>query len=184
MTIGARDAPAFHADDSANSDLVFFLGGRDLEMVTIQELLEKEAARCLHDKRLTWEAKASAYLPEIAQALEEDRIVVLVELVNDLEEPLRSDPRLFHVDHHGSPRALKARTSLHQVFVLLGLPVHRWTRWFDLVSVYDWAGIQGLLEFGATTEEIDEIRRRDRAARCFTPQGTTHRLHPAGSLPG
>ncbi|MCK6685092.1 MAG: hypothetical protein L6R30_22035 [Thermoanaerobaculia bacterium] len=151
-------------------DLVFFLGGYDLEMVTIRELLEKEAAGCFHDKLLSWSAKASAYLPEIVQALEQGRRPVLIELVNDLEEPLKSDPRLIHVDHHGSQRGLNARTALHQVFVLLGLPASRWTRWYDLVSVNDWAYLPGLMEFGATKEEIEDVRRRDRAAQGVTPE--------------
>ena len=57
------------SDSAASSrDLVFFLGGYDLEMLTIRELLAAEGAP-FWDKELAWGAQASAYAAEIEQTL-------------------------------------------------------------------------------------------------------------------
>lgn len=77
--------------------LVFFLGGRDLEMVTIRALLQAHAPTMFHDKGLAWGARASAYQGEIESALAEGKTPVLIELENDLgldpAMPLRTSPR-------------------------------------------------------------------------------------------
>ncbi len=96
--------------------LIFFLGGHDLEMVTIRKLLEREAPGRFRDKGLGWGALASSYEEEISTALEEGFIPVLVELEDDLG--LEDRPILI-ADHHGSRAGKDAATSLHQVFRLL-----------------------------------------------------------------
>ncbi len=147
--------------------LIFFLGGHDLEMITIRALLQEVALDQLHDKRLSWGAKASAYRQEISETLARGLTPVFVELANDLN----LDPALFlEVDHHGERAGENRPTSLHQVFDLLKLPPERWTRWFDLVAVNDWGYIPALVEIGASREEIVKVRAADRAAQGITPE--------------
>lgn len=145
--------------------LAFFLGGRDLEMVTIRQLLEQEAPGRLYDKGLSWGARASAYATEIGDMLARGLTPVLIELQNDL--PL--DPaRLIIVDHHSERAGKEQPTSLHQVFALLGLPPSRWSRWFELVAANDRGYIPALVEAGAMPAEIASVRAADRAAQGIT----------------
>ena len=141
-------------------DMEFFLGGQDLEMQTIRELLEEHVPGRLHDKRLAWGARASHYREEIKACLARERQAVLVELEYDLD--LR-DSRIVLVDHHG--HRADGPTSLHQVFALLGLPRESWTRWFDLVAANDAGYIPAMQALGATQDEIVAVRAADRRAQ-------------------
>lgn len=149
------------------SRLIFFLGGRDLEMATIRRLLDQEAPGRLHDKGLAWGARTSAYQDEISKALErvEKPVLVLIELTDDLDLP---PDRVIIVDHHGTRAGADCSTSLHQVFELLDLSPARWTRWYALVAANDRGYIPELLRAGATPEEIRQIRTADRAAQGIT----------------
>lgn len=148
-----------------NERLTFFLGGHDLEMLTIRELLEAEAPGRVHDEGLGWGARASAYRDEIAACRARGDTPVLVELDNDL-----GLEALVVVDHHGERAGEDAQTSLEQVFALLRLPRERWTRWHELVAANDRAYIPGLVAAGATRDEIARVRAADRAAQGITPQ--------------
>lgn len=153
--------------DKANVEsLVFFLGGYDLEMLTIRELLEKAAPGRFHDKRLAWGARATEYKEEIGACLHRGETPVLVELKDDLDLPPGC---VIVVDHHGARAGSDRPSSLHQVFDLLRLPLERWTHWFDLVAANDRGYIPALLEMGVTLEEIARIRAADRAAQGVTP---------------
>lgn len=147
--------------------LVFFLGGRDLEMVTIRELLEREAPGRFHDAALGWGAKASAYRGEIEAVLACGDTPVLIELDDDLGVESRGARILTH---HGTRAGVEAPTSLQQVFAALGLPKERWTHWFELVSANDRGYIPELAAVGAAPEEIARVRTADRAAQGITPQ--------------
>lgn len=146
----------------------FFLGGRDLEMVTIRDLLTVEHAP-FHDCGLAWGARASAYLPEIRAALAAGRRPVLIELENDLRTDLAA--RVDWIDHHGPRAGAEVPTALHQVFARLGLPPSRWTRDFDLVAANDRGHIRTMLALKppASREELLVIRAADRAAQGCTP---------------
>ncbi len=144
------------------TQLDFFLGGRDLEMATIRELLEQEAPGQLFDRGLHWGAQSSAYREEIERSLAAGRTPVLVELIEDLQ---LAPERYIEIDHHGRRAGERAPTSLHQVFELLGLPPERWTRWFDLVAANDRGYLPAMLELGAGREEMIEIRAADRRAQ-------------------
>lgn len=148
-------------------NLVFFLGGRDLEMATIRDLLQEVIPGRFYDKALTWGATASAYREEIIATLACGLMPVLVELIDDLGLP---SARIVIVDHHGERAGEHRPTSLHQVFALLGLPGKRWTRWFELVAANDRGYIPALMEIGATREEIFNVRAADRAAQGITPE--------------
>lgn len=162
-------------EDSApahRSALVVFLGGADLEMVTIGSL----ALACLdatqvRDKHLTWGARASAYASEIAATIENGRTPVLIELTNDLG-PEIDRTRLIEIDHHNEAAGADAPSSLRQLFNLLGaLGGDRpliWTRHFTLVEANDIGHIQGLRAVGATDAEIADIRAADRRAQGIT----------------
>lgn len=95
---------------AANKDpkrsLFFFLGGYDLEMVTIRELLVEHAPGLYYDRKLSWGARASNYRTEIEAVLGREDVPVLVELAMDL--PLDPD-RMVVVDHHGERAGMENR---------------------------------------------------------------------------
>lgn len=72
---------------------MFFLGGTDLEMLSIRTLLEETVPGRFHDKHLPWGAKASAYGEEIRERLGAGSIPVLVELEDDLGPTPRPSSR-------------------------------------------------------------------------------------------
>lgn len=146
--------------------LVFFLGGHDLEMLAIRELLEKHAPGEFYDKELSWGAKASSYRKEIEAALAAGQTPVLVELDDDIR--LAPDKVAVVVDHHGTRAGEDRLTALEQVFGLLALPKSEWTRWHELVAANDRGYIPGLLAIGASSLEVENVRAADRSA-----QGTT-----------
>ena len=148
------------------SKLAFFLGGHDLEMLTIRDLVSEVAPERVFDKSLRWGAKASAYRTEIHDAVAAGLQPVLVEIEDDI------GARGSHVvvDHHGSRAGADAPTSLHQVFDLLQLPRSRWTRWLELVAANDRGHIRELRRIGASEDEIQRIRADDRAAQGITEE--------------
>lgn len=158
-------------------DHAFFLGGRDLEMETIRGLLEAEAPGRVHDRDLSWGARASSYRDEILAALERGETPVLIELEPDLEVDLN---RAIWIDHHG-PNAGRP-TSLEQVFRLLELPTERWSRRLELVAANDHSGIDGLVEAGATGSEIRRVRAEDRAAQGITEAEEARAAESLGRL--
>ncbi|MGH8563133.1 MAG: hypothetical protein ACREXW_03240 [Gammaproteobacteria bacterium] len=163
-----RSAPIGAMNGMPPDRLVFFLGGRDLEMVTIRALLQAHAPTMFYDKGLAWGARASAYQGEIEGALAEGKTPVFIELENDLG--LDPATTIVIVDHHGERAGAEEPTSLHQVFRLLGLPAAAWTHWHELVAANDRGHIPALLEAGATQEEIVRVRAADRAAQGITPE--------------
>lgn len=150
---------------------VFFLGGRDLEMVTIAKLLASCDAS-VHDRQLGWGAKASAYAEEIATCRAAGQTAVLIELIDDLELSQAVAAGVVFVDHHGDRAGEDQPTSLEQVFQLLGSPPGRWSRQYDLVAANDRAYIEGMLALDppATRAELEQIRAADRAAQGITPE--------------
>lgn len=142
----------------------FFLGGQDLEMVTIAGLLHALQAlgdprvAAVQDPKLAWGARASDHGAIAAAGL----VPVLVELVVDIPLP----PNTILIDHHG-PRAGEP-SALRQVFDLLQLPAARWTRDFALVAANDTGHIPALRRMGASDAEILDIRARDRKAQGIT----------------
>ena len=143
----------------------FFLGGYDLEMATIRELVARHTPCVIHDKRLRWGAKASDYRAEIAAALETGATPVLIELTPDL--PLPPD-EICVIDHHGAQAGHDKPTSLEQVFALLNLPNTLWDRHLQLVAANDRGYIPAMLELDASRAEIESIRQQDRHAQGIT----------------
>lgn len=148
---------------------LFCLGGHDLEMATIRDLvLDRLGPGALADKHLSWGARASAYMPEIAAAVEVGCTPVLVELALDLPQAVLERTRI--VDHHGALAGRDKPSSLRQVFQLLGLPAEQWTREYALIEANDVGHIAGLQSAGATSDEIAAIRARDRNAQGISEE--------------
>ncbi len=154
----------------AMGDYAFFLGGYDLEMVAIKDLLSQHSRAPVHDRQLAWGAKASAYRDEIDRELASGRTAVLVELEDDLPESYPRS-RLLFVDHHNERAGRDVPTSLEQVFQLLALPRRLWTRERALVAANDRGHVGAMLalEPPATGEELWNIRLADRAAQGISP---------------
>jgi len=135
---------------------LFLLGGHDLEMKEIKNILDEQSIPYI-DKNLRWDnAKLSQYKDEIKEHLEKDSNIkiVAVELTNDLN--MTSD-RLIEIDHHNEKSHLPS--SLEQVASLLGIELTRKQR---LVAENDKGYIPYMEKFGATKDEIAYIRRLDR----------------------
>jgi hypothetical protein len=152
-------------------NLVFFLGGHDLEMITIREVLERYAPDRVHDRKLGWGAKASAYRDEIEAAIKEGQTPVLIELEDDLGLTAYRDGRaVVVVDHHGPAAGKDQRTSLEQVFELAGLPAEDWTHWFALIAANDRGHVKAMQAIGASVEEMRQVREADRRAQGVTAE--------------
>lgn len=146
----------------------FFLGGYDLEMLTIRDLLRKMAPDRVVDKGLTWKrARISEYKSEISEALAQGEVPVLIELDGKWPDPM-ADVRI--VDHHGAAAGKDKPSSLRQVFDLLACPMSAWTRWMGLVEANDIGYLPAMKAMGATVDEMAEVRRLDRAAQGITEE--------------
>lgn len=139
------------------SKRIFLLGGNDLEMTTIKNLLVNAGEQFeTHDLR--WDnAKLSSY----EKTLEEygnspDYQIYGIELNEDIPHP----DNYVRIDHHND--FANKPSSLEQVATLLGLAMDRH---MQLVAANDSRYIPGMIKLGANREEIDDIRRADRAAQ-------------------
>ena len=128
------------------ADCLFLLGGQDLEMQTIRELLAANQIPYA-DRQLRWDnAVVSRYAEDIEKfcAFHPLGRIYGIELANDL------------------PSLPSSYQSIDQVLHLLRLPVERR---HQLVAANDCRYIPGLQAAGATPEEIAEIRKADRQAQ-------------------
>lgn len=136
---------------------IFLLGGSDLEMTTIKNLLVN-AGEQFETHGLRWDnAKLSSY----EKTLEEygnspDYQIYGIELNEDIPHP----DNYVRIDHHND--FANKPSSLEQVAKLLGLAMDRH---MQLVAANDSRYIPGMIKLGASREEIDDIRRADRAAQ-------------------
>ena len=151
----------------AETSWVFFLGGCDLEMITIRELL-KDLLCHYYDHGLDWGASASHYASEIDSALSRGQTPVLIELNVDLDGALLKQCRV--IDHHGPRAGLGSPTSLEQVMDLLQIGESHWNRHLELVAANDRGHIRAMraLTPPATDDEIRTIRELDLQAQGAT----------------
>ena len=160
--------------------LYFFLGGIDLEMVAIRDLLQMHGFSVV-DGNLGWGAKLSAYKSELEELARSGDGVhpVLVEL--EIDAPALLSP--FNpggytiVDHHGDRAGHDTPTALEQIRDLIGLPSEEWTRFHELVAANDRGHILGLVEVGANQAEIEEIRLRERELQGISTAEDTTAAH-------
>lgn len=151
-------------------DSVVLLGGYDLEMLTIKEILQKENIKFL-DKELQWGAKLSAYQNELKEL--SDYTIYGIELEEDIPPP----PNYRRIDHHNDFSDKEA--SIVQVLKLLGREP---TRDQELIAHNDIGHIEEMRCFGATKEEIDDIRKRDRATQGVTAEDEAKALEEIKSI--
>ena len=151
---------------------LFFLGGSDLEMEEIRNLLdslgciefdsenmmENRFEGCAYvDRNLSWGAKLSDYRNVLERFGDRSDIILYgIELTEDIT-PLRN---YIAIDHHNE-RADRP-SSLEQVAELFGVKLDRWQR---LVAANDKGYIPEMKKMCATDAEIEKIRRADRKAQ-------------------
>jgi len=136
---------------------IFLLGGHDLEMRAIEELL------CSHnetffDMDLEWN---NACLSAYAHLLDGQHEFFGIELQDDIPAPAN-----YHrIDHHNELPPVP--TALEQVATLLNVTLNRWQQ---LVATNDYGYIPAMLAFGATDGEITQIRQADRREQGVTAE--------------
>lgn len=147
----------------ASKHSLFLLGGYDLEMLTIKQMLEGKAGCIILDKHLQWDnARLSSYQDELCRFASYD--IYGIELQEDI--PL---PRNYHrIDHHND--WADKPSSLEQVAEILGETLSPYQQ---LVAANDRGYIPAMLALGASQEEIDDIRRKDREAQGVTEEDET-----------
>lgn len=141
--------------------IIFLLGGYDLEMLTIREVLEHQGV-AYADHHLNWHnARLSSYRQDIDEACCRECVIGGIELQEDI-----AVPSLYRrIDHHNELAYLPS--ALEQVLNILNLPMNRY---FQLVAANDKAYIPGMMQLGATAEEVENIRRADRKAQGITDE--------------
>lgn len=141
---------------------IFLLGGADLEMHTIRQLLDKNGYR-YYDRHLRWDnAFLSAYRKEFEDYTEDD-IPLWVGI--ELQEDMTSPTRYICIDHHNS-NAHKP-SSLEQLAELLEISLSRQEQ---LIAANDRAYIPGMKALQASDEEIAGVRQADRACQGVTEE--------------
>ena len=134
---------------------LFLLGGYDLEMLTIKEMLEGRDDCVVADRYLRWDnALLSAYENELVDYC--DNEIYGVELGEDIPVPINYHRIDHHNDWYGKLSALE------QVSMLLDVELNRYQQ---LVAANDRGYISAMEEMGATEEEIADIRKKDRMAQ-------------------
>ena len=141
-----------------SEQLFFLLGGADLEMQTIRDVLVRQGIP-FADHHLRWDnALLSSYQEEL-QETKGGQTIYGIELQEDILPPAYYQA----INHHNGLSSLPC--ALEQVMEILQLPMNRYEQ---LVSANDKAYIQGMLALGATSEEIATIRLADRKAQGVT----------------
>ena len=145
-------------------DFLFLLGGHDLEMVEIRNMLDRykqtnNPPLTIHylDHDLSWGAGLSSYSNGITE-IKAGKIAG-IELAEDIPVP----KNYLCIDHHGERSELPS--SLEQIATLLGLTLSRYQQ---IVAINDRLYIPGMADFGATKEEIELIRHSDRKSQGVT----------------
>lgn len=140
-----------------HNQYVFLLGGHDLEMQEIKSILDYNKL-AYFDYNLEWGAKLSDY----RSLFNDSRTFIGIELTQDIDPP----QHYIDIEHHNE-NSYK-NSSLEQVIELLksnlGLEIE-FTRDLQLIAANDKGYIPAMLQMGATTEEVTNIRRRDREAQ-------------------
>lgn len=143
---------------------LFLLGGYDLEMMTIRNVLYEHGCKYA-DHHLQWNnARLSSYRNDI-ECFERENAQGCIYGI-ELENDLASSPECYcSIDHHNGQS--EAPSALEQVLSLLGIPMNRE---YDLIAANDKRYIPGMLALGATDEEVLRIRRADRRAQGITEE--------------
>ncbi len=146
--------------ENPSTNYLFLLGGHDLEMVEIKELLDNHNEKYL-DNNLTWGAQWSDYSEDIKNPENKSKTFVGIELSGKLDMPAGG----IDIDHHNfnSDKV----SSIEQVSKLLNVELSHWQK---LVAANDKAYIHGLEQMCATEKEIKKIREADKKAQGVTAE--------------
>lgn len=154
-----------------NKKNIFLLGGKDLEMLTIKEILKNNGyldittskdfsgSKCYADLGLKWGAKVIHYQDK--GFFDFEGSIYGIELI----EPEKwAKPKNYHaIDHHNDRE--KEKSSIEQVADILNIKLDRHQQ---LVALNDKGYIPAMEKFGASQEEINKIRFMDRQAQGVT----------------
>lgn len=150
------------ADDKLK---VFLLGGHDLEMNTIKDILNglerkdiEEPRILFFDRGLKWGARLSEYKDELAKYSDDEKYEIYgIELIDDSQENGFKLPKNYKViDHHNE--LCWNPSSLEQVAKVLGIKLNSEQK---LIAANDRGYIPEMLKLNADTETIKRIRRMD-----------------------
>jgi hypothetical protein len=140
---------------------IFLLGGYDLEMLTIKELLEQQG-EVFYDKQLSWDrAMLSRYTEQLEKYGNHSAYSIYgIELI----EKNTYIPGNYHrIDHHNDYSHLPS--SLEQTAALLNITLNRRQQ---LIAANDKGYIPAMKEQGASDGEVCRIRFADRRAQGVT----------------
>lgn len=138
----------------AFKEYIFLLGGHDLEMIEIRNILDNYEIKYLDDK-LKWGAKLSAY----KDSFDDEHTFVGIELIQDCDTP----KNYILIDHHNENH--QKPSSIEQVATLLGKELNRHQK---LVAANDKGHIRAMKAICATDEEVKDIRKLDKDAQGVT----------------
>jgi hypothetical protein len=133
---------------------IFLLGGHDLEMVEIKDILQQRSYK-LYDNNLNWGACLSSY----RDVLNEYDHFIGIELIEDISTP----KDYTRIDHHNE--WVNRSSSLEQIAEMLGIQL---TERQMLIAANDKGYLPAMKELGATDEQILKIRSLDRKAQGVT----------------
>ncbi len=140
---------------------LFLLGGHDLEMLEIKELLIQNKQEFV-DHNLFWNnATWEDYSAEMAKPENKDKTFVGIELSGKQDMPAGR----IDIDHHNFNS--NKPSSIEQVAKLVEVKLNHWQ---ELVAANDKAYIPGLNQMCATEEEIKMIRKADKEAQGVTDE--------------
>ncbi len=146
--------------ENPSTNYLFLLGGHDLEMLEIKELLDKNNEKYL-DNNLAWGAQWSDYSSDIINPENKKKTFVGIELAGKKRRPIGS----IDIDHHNFNSG--KLSSIEQVSELLNVELNHWQK---LVAANDRGYIPGLELLCATKEEIKKIREADKKAQGVTEE--------------
>lgn len=148
---------------------IFLLGGHDLEMLTIKDLL-KEKQITYYDASLQWDnARLSAYKKQLEDYGADKQNCAYAIYGVELQEDMKTPENYVSIDHHNA--AMNQDSALEQVAKILGVTLGRYQK---LVAANDKGYIPGMknadLAEKVREDEIIDIRRKDRKAQGVTEE--------------
>jgi len=142
------------------ADIIFLLGGMDLEMVTIREILDGNSIPYI-DKCLSWGAKLSDYLIELGDLSKKYSVIYGVELEEDILPP----ENCILIDHHSNN--LGNQSSIFQILDLLKIEPNPFEK---MISVNDTEFIYGLLNLELSNDELLFCCKKLGLNNCSVPK--------------
>ncbi|MFO7868585.1 MAG: hypothetical protein R6U95_04710, partial [Bacteroidales bacterium] len=142
---------------------LFLLGGNDLEMQTIRKILLAKNEEFLpkNEEYIPWGVTVDKYADVFnnPQYIDYDIYGIELTIPPDWEKP----ENFYKIDHHGEKEILPS--SLEQVAEKIGYELERKELF---IAANDKNYIPGMIEAGATMEEVWEIRKEDRKFQGVT----------------